>query len=64
MKYKKIYFLISGILLVPGIVSLFAFGLKPSIDFTGGALWEIKSSKNKLWDLILQILSCPMKQRI
>lgn len=42
MKYKKIYFLVSGILLVPGIVSLLAFGLKPSIDFTGGALWEIK----------------------
>jgi len=42
MKYKKIYFLVSGILLVPGIISLLAFGLKPSIDFTGGALWEIK----------------------
>ena len=42
MKYKKIYFLISGLVLVPGIISLLAFGLKPSIDFTGGALWEIK----------------------
>jgi len=42
MKQKKIYFLISGVLLVPGIISLLAFGLKPSIDFTGGALWEIK----------------------
>ncbi len=41
MKQKKIYFLISGVLLVPGIISLLAFGLKPSIDFTGGALWEI-----------------------
>ncbi len=45
MRYKKIYFLISGIILVPGIVSLLAFGLKPSIDFTGGTLWEIKTEK-------------------
>ena len=46
MKYKKIYFLVSGILLVPGIVSLLAFGLKPSIDFTGGALLELKLEDN------------------
>jgi len=45
MKYKKIYFLISGVLLVPGMISLLSFGLKPSIDFTGGALWEIKSEQ-------------------
>ena len=45
MKHKKIYFLISGILLIPGIISLLAFGLKPSIDFTGGAIWEIKSEQ-------------------
>ena len=42
MKYKKIYFLISGILLVPGMISLLVFGLKPSIDFTGGALLELR----------------------
>ena len=45
IKYKKIYFVISGVILVPGLISLFAFGLKPSIDFTGGALWEIKSEQ-------------------
>ncbi len=45
MRYKKIYFAISGIVLVPGIISLLLFGLKPSIDFTGGTLWEIKSEQ-------------------
>jgi preprotein translocase subunit SecF len=45
MKYKKIYFLIAGMLLVPGIVSLLLWGLRPSIDFAGGTLWEIKSEK-------------------
>lgn len=42
MRYQKLYFLISALVLVPGIVSLLLFGLKPSIDFTGGTLWEVK----------------------
>ena len=42
MKYKKIFFLISAIFLIPGIISLFLFGLKPAIDFTGGSLLEIE----------------------
>jgi preprotein translocase subunit SecF len=42
MKHKKIYFLISAIFLVPGLISLILFGLKPSIDFTGGSLLEIQ----------------------
>ena len=28
--------------LIPGLISLILFGLKPSIDFTGGSLLEIK----------------------
>ena len=43
MKYKWLYFLISGMVLVPGIFSLFIWGLRPSIDFTGGTLIEIKN---------------------
>ncbi len=45
MRLKKLYFVVSGVILVPGIISLLAFGLKPSIDFTGGALLEIKSEQ-------------------
>ena len=41
MKYKGIYFLISALFLVPGIISLFVWGLKPAIDFTGGTLLEV-----------------------
>ena len=44
MKYKWLYFLISSLILVPGIISLILFGLKPSIDFTGGTLIEIQNS--------------------
>ncbi len=41
-KYTKLYILISALIIVPGIYSLIRFGLKPSIDFTGGALLEYR----------------------
>lgn len=34
---KYIYFAISFIFIIPGLVSLILFGLKPSIDFAGGS---------------------------
>ncbi|MBI4066921.1 protein translocase subunit SecF [Candidatus Gottesmanbacteria bacterium] len=42
---KWLYFLISGIIILPGLLSLLLWGLKPSLDFTGGTLLEIQSSK-------------------
>lgn len=42
MKFKSLYFGISLFFLIPGIVSLLLFGLKPAIDFTGGSLLEVK----------------------
>ncbi len=47
MKYKWLYFAISLIVLIPGIFSLILYGLKPSIDFTGGSLLEIQISNSK-----------------
>ncbi|GAG01517.1 unnamed protein product, partial [marine sediment metagenome] len=46
MRLKKIYFLISALVLIPGIISLIFFGLKPSIDFTGGTLWEVRFAES------------------
>lgn len=43
MKYMKLYFAISLIILIPGVYSLIRYGLKPSIDFTGGTLLEIQT---------------------
>lgn len=42
MRFKWLYFLISALVILPGIFSLLRWGLKPSIDFTGGTLWEVK----------------------
>ena len=45
LKHIKIYFILSGVLLVISITSLFLWRLKFGIDFTGGALIEYKFSK-------------------
>lgn len=45
LKYRKIYLLISLLVLVPGIYSLVTWGLKPSIDFVGGTVIEANSKQ-------------------
>jgi len=45
MRIKWLYFSISAVIILPGIFSLVAWGLKPAIDFTGGAIVEIKNEK-------------------
>jgi len=42
MKYKWLYFLISALVILPGVFSLAKWGLRPSIDFTGGSILELK----------------------
>lgn len=37
IKHKNIYFLISLLIIIPGIISLALYGLRLSIDFTGGS---------------------------
>ncbi len=46
LKYYKFWFLISGTILLFGIISLAIFGLKLGIDFKGGTLTEIKLEKS------------------
>ncbi|MDD5043275.1 MAG: protein translocase subunit SecF [Patescibacteria group bacterium] len=41
IKTRKIWFTIAGILALASILALITWGLKPSIDFTGGTLWEL-----------------------
>ena len=42
VKYRKIYFIFSGILLIGSLVCLIVFGLKLGIDFTGGSILELE----------------------
>lgn len=46
MKHLSIYFLISAIVIIPGIYSLVRFGLKPSIEFTGGTRLTVENTKS------------------
>lgn len=41
-KFTPLYFLISLSVIMPGLISLALYGLKPAIDFTGGSLLEVK----------------------
>ncbi len=42
MKYKWFYFALSLLVVIPGVLSLVRYGLRLSIDFTGGTLLEIQ----------------------
>lgn len=46
MRYKIWYFVVSLLIILPGLYYLFSSGLKLGIDFTGGALLEYKFEKN------------------
>ncbi len=45
MKYKKMYLLFSGLVLIPGIVSLLLFKLNLAVDFTGGSVFTYDVSR-------------------
>ena len=42
---RNLWFTISLIVILPGLLSLIFFGLKLGIDFTGGTLWEVQFSR-------------------
>ena len=46
IKYKNWFFTFSLLLLVPGMMAFFMWGLKLGIDFSGGTLWEIGFESN------------------
>lgn len=55
---KRYYwFLLSLVVILPGVFSLATHGLKLSIDFTGGTIWEIQMSKPVQPDGIRSVLA-------
>jgi preprotein translocase subunit SecF len=38
---RYLFFALSLVILVPGLIALTVWGLRPGIDFTGGTLWEL-----------------------
>src|SRR5258708_39462231 len=46
MNFKWWFFILSLLIIIPGLFSLIFFGLKLGIDFTGGTLFEYKFEKS------------------
>lgn len=42
LRYSKWFFLLSLLVILPGVYSLIRYGLRPSVDFTGGSLLEVR----------------------
>lgn len=42
VRFRYIFFFISGALIVASIFTFSVYGLKPGIDFTGGTLWQMR----------------------
>ena len=47
IKYTKVYYIISGILIVASLLSLFLYGVKFGIEFTGGSIIEVDFSGSR-----------------
>lgn len=56
-KWIWLYFLISAFVLVPGVYSLIRYGLRPSIDFAGGTLVELRAQKSLNEQMIRDVVS-------
>ena len=63
MKYRFVYYLISGSLILVSIISLFMWQLKPSIDFTGGSLLEVKYETDLGKDKEKQLIEDSFKEK-
>ncbi len=60
-RYIKWFFLISAIVLIPGIYSLMRFGLRPSIDFTGGTILEVTLSAERAGEVTQEKVGAAIK---
>lgn len=61
---KNIYFLISIIVIIPGLVSILLFGMKQSIDFTGGSRFSLVFPKTVTNQTTQKIQSVFKNQKI
>lgn len=61
---KNLYFLISLIVIIPGIISLFLFGLHLSIEFTGGSRLTLVYPKTINEKVISEIRSSFAKENV
>ena len=49
---RRWYFLFSALITIPGLVFIALGGLKPSIDFTGGTVWQVRFADDPTPDAV------------
>ena len=57
LKYRLLYLILSGTLVIGSLLSLFVWRLQPSIDFTGGTLIEYRLSQPTVLNQVREALS-------
>ena len=62
--FRKIWYAISAILIIPGIIAFFVWGLKPGIDFRGGTLIEVKYNQTTSVDQVKNSLNDNLKKSL
>lgn len=60
IKHRKIWYAISGLLVVASIFSIFFFGLNLGIDFTGGSLLEIEYLNDRPENFVIKEKISPL----
>jgi len=54
---RNLWYLISIIVILPGLLSLAVFGLNRGIDFTGGAIWDIEFQEAITTEEVSEVLA-------
>jgi preprotein translocase subunit SecF len=49
---RRWYFLFSALITIPGLIFIALGGLKPSIDFTGGTVWQVRFADDPTPDAV------------
>ncbi len=54
IKFRKIYYIFSGVLVIGSLTALIIFGLKPGIDFIGGSITEVEFQNDRPTNQLIQ----------
>jgi preprotein translocase subunit SecF len=54
---RKVWYTLSLIVIIPGLISMILFGMKRGIEFTGGTLWELEFQQEVTTEEIIGVLN-------
>ena len=58
---KRWYFLFSALITVPGLIFILLGGLRPTIDFTGGTVWEARLRYDSGSGMVEHLMESPSR---